>query len=629
MNKNNPLLTLFIFSSILLYLSGNYAFTQIGTEITAKILPLGNSVTQGAESHNTYRKNLYQKLVNAGYDVDFVGSMNQTKDCTGYPDNNFDWDHEGHWGWRTDEIINGLDKGCYGSGKLADWLQAYDADIALIHLGTNDVLDDQSTSSTLSELEQIIDILRNDSPDITIFLAKLIPMNRQKNAGIIDLNSQIQSVVDNKSTSQSHVIPVDQYSGFDKKNDTYDGIHPAPSGEEKMAQKWFNAIDEFLKSGDTNLFLTTSTNSLSFGSSAGSQDITISSNVGWDISTTESGWISYSPANGSNDETITISVTENTGSQRSGSVIISALSQDVNDVEIIITQNAMGLSDVTIIKTSTTPLIDGLPEDFWNALQSKTISNIDGGLGSDLSATWKSAWDETHLFFFVAIEDDVLNNDFNSQAHKDDGAEIYIDADNSKESSYDEINDFQLLFNWNDNTVHLGGNSATNTNNIQFATAEASAGYNVEISLPWNTLGVTPAINNLIGLDIHVNDDDDGSGRDNKIAWYATTDDLWQRPDKFGTAKLGASLTKADYLSKKKQPIVFPNPFHNEFFVKNAHQFTSLKLTSSLGKEVFSSKIINTKRALINNVNHLPQGIYLLHLMNSSGHKTIKKIIKY
>jgi hypothetical protein len=63
---------------------------------TIRIMPLGNSITYGYPGDEGYRKDLYLDLVDAGYDVDFVGSLS---DGVG-----FDSDHEGHIGWYTAQI---------------------------------------------------------------------------------------------------------------------------------------------------------------------------------------------------------------------------------------------------------------------------------------------------------------------------------------------------------------------------------------------------------------------------------------------------------------------------------------------------------------------------------------------
>lgn len=216
---------------------------------TIKIMTLGDSITQAENGQNSYRKALWEKLTASGYDVDFVGSENRNKDNNNFEDSNFDPDHEGHWGWRIDEIINGRG----GEGKLADWLTGYTPDVALIHLGSNDAIQNNSTISSVEELKQVIDILRQDNENVTIFLSQLIPARGSgTNSRIDDLNSRIPGIVASYNLANSPVILVDQNSGFNANTDTYDGVHPDNSGEAKMAQKWFDALKNYFDSVNIN-----------------------------------------------------------------------------------------------------------------------------------------------------------------------------------------------------------------------------------------------------------------------------------------------------------------------------------------------------------------------------------------
>ncbi|MGB6297254.1 MAG: tandem-95 repeat protein [Rivularia sp. (in: cyanobacteria)] len=216
---------------------------------TIKIMTLGDSITQAENGQNSYRKALWEKLTASGYDVDFVGSENRNKDNNNFEDSNFDPDHEGHWGWRIDEIINGRG----GEGKLSDWLTGYTPDVALIHLGSNDAIQSNSAISSVEELKQVIDILRQDNENVTIFLSQLIPSsNGGFNDRIQQLNSLIPGIVTDKNQANSPVILVDQNSGFNPNTDTYDGVHPDNSGEAKMAQKWFDALKNYFDSVNIN-----------------------------------------------------------------------------------------------------------------------------------------------------------------------------------------------------------------------------------------------------------------------------------------------------------------------------------------------------------------------------------------
>ena len=227
-----------------------------------KILPIGNSITQLNNQHNSYRYELWKKLVDDGLDFDYVGSMTDHYNCGTpiFPDYNgkmFDKDHEGHWGWKTDEIINGGSaSNCRGTGNISSWLNNYTPDIALIHLGTNDMMldwnDGLGVAETINELKSLITILRADNPNVIILLAKLIPADPSVfswAARIEVLNAEIPSIAIDMETEDSPIVIVDQFSGFSAIDDTFDGAHPNATGEEKMAQKWFDAIKSVLGNG--------------------------------------------------------------------------------------------------------------------------------------------------------------------------------------------------------------------------------------------------------------------------------------------------------------------------------------------------------------------------------------------
>ncbi|MFC2173399.1 SGNH/GDSL hydrolase family protein [Acidobacteriota bacterium] len=201
---------------------------------TVKIMPLGDSITQANTDYDSFRRRLWRLLEDEGYDVDFVGS--QDFNWGGPPPHSdFDRDHEGHAGWRADEVL--ID--------LPGWADTYRPHIVLLHLGTNDIMQSQGVGSTIDELGWLIDELRAANPRVIVLLAKLIPHN-WASPGVEPLNSQIPALAVSKYTSESPVIVVDQYKGFDATLDTYDGIHPDVGGESRMANKWFAALQPLL-----------------------------------------------------------------------------------------------------------------------------------------------------------------------------------------------------------------------------------------------------------------------------------------------------------------------------------------------------------------------------------------------
>jgi lysophospholipase L1-like esterase len=207
---------------------------------TVKIMPLGDSITQGYRGRDSYRRDLWLKLKETGADVDFVGSMkNNFMGAPAHED--FDMDHEGHWGWRADQILE----------KIDSWAARFKPDIVLMHLGTNDIGSQQDITETVTELKKTIAILRKHNPGVTILLAQILPVAfTYANIRIMTFNDALPELAKSLNSEKSPIIIVNHFNGFDATRDTYDGIHPNESGIKKMVVKWAAALNKvFVNTG--------------------------------------------------------------------------------------------------------------------------------------------------------------------------------------------------------------------------------------------------------------------------------------------------------------------------------------------------------------------------------------------
>jgi hypothetical protein len=202
-----------------------------------RIMPIGDSITGAEGTYNSYRRPLWKLLADAGIDTDFVGSRSGNRDGQ-VPNPDFDTDHEGHWGWRADRFLR--------DNNIQNWSQTYQPDVILIHLGTNDIFQGQGVSRTIDEIGEIIDIVRGVNPRVIVLVAQVIPTSDPSRPSLQPLNEAIPDLVASKDSPDSPVRLVDQYTGFDATVDTYDGVHPDLSGENKMAQKWFDVLQPLL-----------------------------------------------------------------------------------------------------------------------------------------------------------------------------------------------------------------------------------------------------------------------------------------------------------------------------------------------------------------------------------------------
>lgn len=242
-----PLLTVPILAVILAVILALLVPLSPATVVgQVRIMPLGDSITQGGQGYASYRYPLWFDLEQGGHVVDFVGQRDfihgGSPDPAWYPDyyTTFDRDHEGYWGWRTDEIA-GIIHGATVAGQ---------PDIVLIHLGTNDIGQMGAAGVTNADvyLRQIIGQIRSVTPAAVFLLAQVIPIGPGSSYynhadQVAPLNAVIATIAADSNTIQSPNVLVDQNSGFDL--DTMmqsDGLHPNLVGEAQMAGVWLAAL---------------------------------------------------------------------------------------------------------------------------------------------------------------------------------------------------------------------------------------------------------------------------------------------------------------------------------------------------------------------------------------------------
>ncbi len=200
-----------------------------------RIMPLGDSITG---SPGCWRALLWNKLQNGGFtDIDMVGTL-PAQGC-GVP---YDGDNEGHGGFLVTNVAD--------QNQLPAWLSATRPDIVMMHFGTNDVWSNKPTDTILAAYGKLVDQMRASNPNMKILVAQIIPMNPSTcpecAQRAVALNSAIPGWAASKTTAASPIVVVDQWTGFSTSTDTYDGVHPNDSGNQKMADKWYPALSALL-----------------------------------------------------------------------------------------------------------------------------------------------------------------------------------------------------------------------------------------------------------------------------------------------------------------------------------------------------------------------------------------------
>ena len=191
-----------------------------------RVMPLGDSITEGTQVPGGYRIGLWQRFTANGYRVDFVGSQFNGPSSLG------DHDHEGHPGWRIDQI----------DANIVGWLRTFTPHTVLLHIGTNDVLQNFNLSTAPNRLSTLIDHITNTVPTAEVFVAQITPLaNAAQDSAARTFNSAIPGIVQSKVNAGKRVHLVDMHSALTTA-DLIDGVHPTAGGYDKMAATWFNAL---------------------------------------------------------------------------------------------------------------------------------------------------------------------------------------------------------------------------------------------------------------------------------------------------------------------------------------------------------------------------------------------------
>ncbi len=209
--------------------------------------------------------------------------------------------------------------------------------------------------------------------------------------------------------------------------------------------------------------------------------------------------------------------------------------------------------DFEIPRVSTPPVLDGQVDEAWLQASVQYIKATINGTAptglADASGLFRVLYDDESLYVLVDVNDATLVQDSDpAQGWLDDRVEVFIDGDNSKNTTQDGQNDYQYCFRWNHGVVETPVEwyrSPDSLTGVQYGVVTTDSGYRVEIKLPWTTMiGVRPQAGRLIGMDVVFDDDDDGGGMDSQLAWHLPTGDP-HRPNLWGTARLAKAVPGA------------------------------------------------------------------------------------
>ncbi|NIY63056.1 SGNH/GDSL hydrolase family protein [Streptomyces malaysiensis] len=215
------LIPLLAFLAVLVPLGAGTAHAESNGGV--KVMPLGDSITDGFNVPGGYRVGLWQKLTAGRYKVDFVGSLFNGPAGLG------DHDHEGHSGWTIQQIDD----------NVVNWLRTQNPHTILLHIGTNDIYGSDPAGAP-ARLSKLIDHITAQAPNAELFVATITPLGFMDST-VRAYNAAIPGIVRSKADAGKRVHLVDMYSALTPA-DLADGVHPNAGGYDKMADVWWRGL---------------------------------------------------------------------------------------------------------------------------------------------------------------------------------------------------------------------------------------------------------------------------------------------------------------------------------------------------------------------------------------------------
>jgi lysophospholipase L1-like esterase len=211
-----------------------------------KIMPVGDSITEGKYTQGGYRKPLLDLLKSNGYSVTFVGKEDNGEPAndTGFSKGMDNPNHEGYGSARIGMLLGGGTTEKHTALPIKTSLANNNPDVVLIMLGTNDIFGITATDKMKQTMEKLVSTIFEANPNITVVLASIVPIGKipARDADVDAYNAVLPGIVDEQKALNHKIVFADIHSVVGLSDLSGDKVHPSAQGYKKMAGLWYSVL---------------------------------------------------------------------------------------------------------------------------------------------------------------------------------------------------------------------------------------------------------------------------------------------------------------------------------------------------------------------------------------------------
>lgn len=232
--------------AVLLTIFSSLALTNVPDEAAAgepaplRVMVAGDSISQEFAGDYTWRRRLWQEFQRQGVSAQFVGPRNTTFGPTPLA--------PGPWQARRHDSLAGA-RLAGQRDRIGGDVSSYHPDVVLVMLGFNDLFHGATSTQVVENMEQYVDHIWEAKRDVRVVLSPILdtivyPTGAPRVLPVKATNDGYAELVSRLAGEGRPITLASTASRWVPRAHTTDGIHPNPTGETVIAQRYAATLHE-------------------------------------------------------------------------------------------------------------------------------------------------------------------------------------------------------------------------------------------------------------------------------------------------------------------------------------------------------------------------------------------------